>query len=170
VEFNNSLADISDMYTVDYTPSKKNNAIRKIVDKYQNLFNLPDSYKSDEFLQSADTYPIDIQELEDSLILGSVSEQNAINQLRILKTWLEITNISDSLRALQSAYNLDSSGLPKNITDVIKKQENVMNISMDNNIGNVNIYAKESLPSVYSDAIPLSVDLFTRGEIGRAHV
>src|SRR5690606_11232977 len=139
VEFNNSLADISDMYTVDYTPSKKNNAIRKIVDKYQNLFNLPDSYKSDELLQSADTSPIDIQELEDSLILCSVSEKNAINQLRILKTWLEITNISDSLRALQSAYNLDSSGLPKNITDVIKKQENVMNISMDNNIGNVNI-------------------------------
>lgn len=160
-EYYNRIGDAEDMYTVDFTPNKREQIVKDIFEKYGKLFGLD----SNAIYERSFIKGTRLSDLKVSLEAKEVGGANALQQLEILKAFLHYKNISDGLQGLSSALNMDTKGLPKNVSETISKKDTVRSNIYDNQVfGNAQRLVQESIPGLFSHLPGFFEQLFANPE------
>ena len=148
-EYYNAIGATEDMFTIDFTPNKREQVVNDIFSKYATKYNIPKP--SLENTSLSDVKGLSLSELKTSLDINQVTDANATQQLNILMAFLHYKNLSDGLQGLVSALNIDTKGLPKNVSETINKQEAIENNVYDNALfGNTQRFVSETIPGLFA--------------------
>lgn len=150
-EYYEVMEDMDNIYSTELIPNKKLEYTRRLFQKYNGL----------SILTRPITTTNSIENMESALIQGEITDTNRISQLELLDAFLKYSTTADSIGAINRTFNIGTKGLPKNITDTIKKRNDLESIAGSSNIGNVyNIFSK-TIPGVFNELPKLATDLFT---------
>lgn len=153
------INETEDIYNIDYTPNKKQEAIDNLFKEYSKKFNIKSSIQDREGIQG-----FKLSELTANLG-KEVDETNAEQQLEILKAFLRYKDMSDAVQSVSSAFNVDSKGLPQNMSETARKAESIDAILENQDVlGNVDKYAATTIPGLFTGIPRLAVRLFMNAD------
>lgn len=146
-EYYEAIGATEDMFAVDFTPNKREQAVADIFKKYGERFGIDhNAIFNRDFVKG-----FTLQEIRESLTQGEVTQANAQQQLEVLKAFLHYKTLSDGLQALVSAINIDTKGLPKNVSETINKQQDIEDNVYDNVMfGNTQRFVTDTIPGLFA--------------------
>lgn len=158
-EYYEAIGDTEDIFKTDFTPNKKEKVVLDLYTKYSDKFGVPNPAYSDKVLTNMKG--LSLQELKQSLQDGEVTQGNVEQQLNILSAFLKYKTLSDGLQALTSASNIDTKGLPKNVSETINKRSDIEdNIISNVMFGNTVRMMRGSIPGLFTGLPTLFENLF----------
>lgn len=146
-EYYTAIGATEDMFSIDFTPNKREQVVKDIFKKYGEQYNIDHN----AIFNRDSVQGFTLADMRSSLEQNSITEANALQQLEVLKAFLHYKNISDGLQGLVSALNIDTKGLPKNVSETINKQEAIDNNVYSNALfGNTSKFVSETIPGLFA--------------------
>lgn len=157
-EYYDAIGGTEDMFTIDFTPNKREQVVKDIFKKYGERFNVDhNSIFERDFIEG-----FSLNDMKASLAKGIVNESNAKEQLEVLKAFLHYKTLSDGLQALTSALNIDTKGLPKNVSETINKASDIQdNVTSNVMFGNTQAFYTRTIPGLFSNLPTIFESLFS---------
>lgn len=155
LEYYRNLGDATNIYNVNYTSNKQQKIVEDLFRKYREVGGI-----SEDIYTRNGINGYNLSDLTDSFNKGVVDEENALQQLEILKAYLHYQDIARSLQAVNTAFNIDTKALPKNMSDTVAKDQDITNVNNNVLIGNIDKIRSTSIPGLFTNIPNLAIDLF----------
>lgn len=154
-EYYKAIENTEDIFDVDYTPNKRDAIVERLYNKYIDQYKLNTDVVTREHLN-----PLKISDLVRYSQEGEINVGNVNDQLEALKHFIKYKSIADSLQSVNSAFNIDTKGLPKNMSDTFNKVQDIISTSNNPTIGNVDSYRAKTIPGLFAGVPSMATDLF----------
>ena len=158
-EYYKAIENTEDIFDVDYTPNKRDAIVERLYNKYIDQFKLNTDVVTRENLN-----PLKINDLVRYSQEGNINAGNVNDQLEALKHFVKYKSIADALQSINSAFNIDTKGLPKNMSDTFNKVQDIGAASNNTLIGNIDLYRSRTIPGLFAGVPSMATDLFMNYE------